>query len=93
MKVRAWRGIPIYGDCLQLNVTWSGISCTQRSANKSTLFPFFKLSGRLSDKLEGYRTNLKFTGNLQQSGIFCHLYFGVGVIKNLQFLFSLPYGS
>ena len=43
----------IYGDCLRLDVTWSGIYYTQRSANNSKLF-FFKLSDRLSDKLEGF---------------------------------------
>ena len=45
--------IAIYGDCLRLDVTWSGIYYTQRSANNSKLF-FFKLSDRLSDKLEGF---------------------------------------
>ena len=55
MKVRAWRGIPIYGDCLRLDVTWSGISYTRRSANNYTLLlGFFKLSDRLSYKLEGF---------------------------------------
>ena len=49
MKVRAWRGISVHGDCLRLDVTWSGTSYTRRSANI-----FLKLSDRLSNKLEGF---------------------------------------
>ena len=55
---------------LWLDVTWSGISYTWRSAYNSTLFYFLKLSDRLSDKLEG------FTGqiwNLPKSPAILHL--------------------
>ena len=53
MKVRARCGIAIYGDCLRLDVTWSGIPYTEGQQTMQNCFCFLLLD-RLSDKLEGF---------------------------------------
>ena len=57
MKVSAQCGIAIYGECLRLDITRSGISYTRRSA-KQLIFFFVNCQNcrkeRLSDKLEGF---------------------------------------